>query len=528
MARVHGMPEAGWKVAVYIRLSKEDGNDESLSVGNQKKIALDYLEHSFEGVCRTVDFYTDDGLTGTDYDRPGFQRMLRGIEAGKIDCVVCKNLSRAFRNYADQGYFLENYFPRHGTRFITIGDPRVDSYLHPETIQNLEVPITGLMNDRFACRTSGDIRATFDTKRRNGEFIGAFAPYGYQKDPNNKNALVPDEEAARVVRRIFLWFAYAGMSKNGIARKLNEWAVPNPTEYKRRSGMKYHNPSGAGNDGLWSAGTVARILSNPVYLGHMVQGRQKVVSYKVHDKVPVPREKWFVKENTHAPVVDAETFERAQSLQQQNTRTAPSCGRLSLFSGFLRCSGCGKALSRKRAKNHVYYFCRTYREKSRTRCTRHSIREEDLRAAVLLAIQKQEELVRPFPADIRTPRPSGGWDGGRLLALRRQAWKRVAAQIDSLYPDWKNGDLTRQEYHRLKEKLTKQAAALEQAVASLEQETEEEKEEKDADSGATAGARGILRLERGILAQLVSRIDVGEGGITIRFRFADPYQKSPG
>ncbi|HBN81030.1 MAG TPA: recombinase, partial [Ruminococcaceae bacterium] len=111
MARVHGMPEAGWKVAVYICLSKEDGNDESLSVGNQKKIALDYLERSFEGVCRTVDFYTDDGLTGTDYDRPGFQRMLRGIEAGKIDCVVCKNLSRAFRNYADQGYFLENYFP---------------------------------------------------------------------------------------------------------------------------------------------------------------------------------------------------------------------------------------------------------------------------------------------------------------------------------------------------------------------------------------------------------------------------------
>ena len=200
--------EKVWKVGLYIRLSRDDGKEESLSVVNQRKILMEFTEQSFPGKCLLMETYIDDGRSGTDDDRPDFQKMLRHVEEGRINCIICKNLSRMFRNYSDQGYFLEDFFPRHHTRFITLGDPKVDTFLNPEAVNGMEVPISGLMNDRFACRTSCDIRRTFDTKRRRGEFIGAFAPYGYRKDPENKNHLLIDPEAAEVVRNIFQWYAY--------------------------------------------------------------------------------------------------------------------------------------------------------------------------------------------------------------------------------------------------------------------------------------------------------------------------------
>jgi DNA invertase Pin-like site-specific DNA recombinase len=168
-----------WRIAAYIRLSKEDQNKESGksedsdSVVNQQKILTEYLEKFFEGQYVVVDFYVDDGLTGTDATRKDFMRMITDIEDGKVNCVICKTLSRAFRNYSDQGYYLEEYFPQMNVRFISTGDPKVDTYTNPEAITSLEVPINGLMNDRFAAKTSSDVRRTFATKRRNGEYIGA-------------------------------------------------------------------------------------------------------------------------------------------------------------------------------------------------------------------------------------------------------------------------------------------------------------------------------------------------------------------
>ena len=157
-----------WRIAVYIRLSKDDGNDESLSVTNQRKIITEYIEEFFEGEYIIVDVYADDGLTGTDYERPEFQRLIHDVEAGTVNCIICKTLSRAFRNYSDQGYFLEKVFPLYGVRFISIGDPSLDTFKNPDAVQGMEVPITGLMNDRYAARTSNDIRRTFNTKRRKG------------------------------------------------------------------------------------------------------------------------------------------------------------------------------------------------------------------------------------------------------------------------------------------------------------------------------------------------------------------------
>ena len=170
-----------WKIALYIRLSRDDGNDESLSVSNQRKILLEYAEQAFGGEDTLTDIYIDDGRSGTDAERPDFQRMIRDAEAGRVNCIICKNLSRAFRNYADQGYYLEKIFPRLRIRFIALEDPRIDTFENPEALLGLEIPINGLMNDRFACRTSEEIRRTFRTKETEANLSGPLLPTDTKK-----------------------------------------------------------------------------------------------------------------------------------------------------------------------------------------------------------------------------------------------------------------------------------------------------------------------------------------------------------
>ena len=475
-----------WRIAVYIRLSKDDGNDESLSVTNQRKIITEYIEEFFEGEYIIVDVYADDGLTGTDYERPEFQRLIHDVEAGTVNCIICKTLSRAFRNYSDQGYFLEKVFPLYGVRFISIGDPSLDTFKNPDAVQGMEVPITGLMNDRYAARTSNDIRRTFNTKRRKGEFIGAFAPYGYMKDPEDKNAFVIDEEAAEVVRNIFHWFVDEGMSKNGITKKLTEMGVPTPTAYKHSKGLNLQTPRISRNDGMWGITTVCTILKNEMYIGNMVQGKQRVISYKVHEKIAPPQEEWFIVENTHEAIIDRETFDKAQRLQERDTRTAPGKKQLYLFSGLLRCADCQRSMTRrtnrKPNKTYVYYACSTYVFKSKDKCTRHVIKEEVLHEAVLKAVQAQISLVGDMAEVVKEiNRTSTVCTQSKrlqqLLKDRSKELEKLTCVTDNLYMDWKCGDITRAEYVRMKAKFEQQAEQVKGIIANLQ--TEIQLSEKD-------------------------------------------------
>lgn len=519
-----------WQIGAYIRLSKEDGLEESMSVTNQKKIINEYLEQGFQENFTLIDYYIDDGLTGTDYERPDFQRMIRDMEAGKINCILCKNLSRMFRNYSDQGYFLEKIFPKSNARFITVSEPKVDSYLHPETIQGLEIPINGLMNDRFAAKTSRDIRDTFDTKRRKGEFIGAFAPYGYQKNPENKNSLIVDEEAAGVVNNVFHWFVAGGMSKNAIARRLNEMGVLNPAAYKRSKGLRYFSPQSPSNDGLWSQSTISSMLKNPVYLGTMVQGRQKVVNYKVHDKVAVPKEGWYVVENTHQPLIDIDTFEKAQRLQKQNTRTAPEKNVLHLFAGFIRCFDCKKAMTRHTSKSISYYYCRTFRNKSKALCTKHTAKEENLIQALLTVLQIQIALVGNISEIIETVSTYSPKSALKTLASplkqRTQQLEKITGIMDSLYEDWKSGDISKDEYHRMKDKYQKQQGQLQQIIEGLQEDLAGktiEFSDTDPYLAEFLQYKNICGLKRSILVDLIQNICVHEGGaLEIQLAFQDP------
>jgi len=529
-----------WYIALYIRLSKDDGNDESLSVTNQRKILTDYVEEFFQGEYVIVDEYIDDGRTGTDYDRPNFQRMIHDVETKEVNCIICKNLARAFRNYSDQGYFIESFFPLHSTRFITIGDPKVDTYLNPEAVSGMEIPINGLMNDRFAYSTSSSVRRTFDNKRRNGEFIGAFAPYGYAKDPTDKNALVIDGEAAQVVKDIFQWFVYGdgssneGLSKEGIARKLNDMGVPNPTLYKMKKGLKYKNPHAKENDGLWMGTSISRLLKNKVYVGTMVQGKQRVISYKVHNMVNTPEEEWYQVEHTHDPIIDLELFEKAQELQEKDTRTAPNKKENYLFSGFLKCADCGKAMTRRASKNIVYYNCSTYKRKSKDKCTKHTMRLDTLENTVLLVIQKHIELVEVLEEAIRNINvaPVVLTKSTRLehlLKLREQELEKTEDLISGLYMDWKNGDITREQYCKMKEKFEKQEAELKEVTRHIRDEIgtmEKGVTSDDPYLQAFLKHKNICEITQGILVGLVAAVYVHKGGeITIQFKFEDQYKR---
>lgn len=547
MARIRKSKQAikkhVWQIALYIRLSKEDGNDESLSVGNQRKILMEYVQNTFEEEYIIVDAYIDDGKTGTDVKRPDFMRMEKDIAHGKINCVIVKSLARAFRNLGDQQKYLEEYFPLHGVRFINLGTPFVDTYKNPLSVSGLEVPIHGMFNEQFAASTSEEVRKTFNTKRREGEFIGAFAPYGYKKHPENKNHLIIDEEAATVVQDIFTWFLYGiemsgeknsnSLSINGIAKELNERGIPCPAAYKKQQGSKYKNPHNRFKECYWAGTAVSRILKDRVYTGCMIQGKYRTISYKIHKQIKTPEDEWFIVEDTHEAIITQGRFNQVQKRLRRDTRTAPGQKDLHLFSGFVHCADCGRSLHRKVSKNFVYYYCRTKQFSEEACPARRSIRLDKLEATVLQALQTQIALVDSLTGIIEQinnfPRVNNQSSRlNTLLKHHEEERSRLTRLCDSLYADWKNGDISRNEYHRLKSEFIAKLHEVEKAIAKVKNDCE------IITPGLTLSHPYFLefqqhgnlsRLRRDILVDLIDTILVHKNGeLTIRFNFQDQHQ----
>lgn len=528
-----------WRIAIYIRLSKEDARclDESESVTNQRAIIEDHIAGFNDGdEYIIVDEYVDDGISGTtDDERDDFQRMLSDIKRGRVNCVIVKDLARSFRNYSDQGYYLDDWFPRYNVRFISLFHQPLDSYKEPQNMRSIAVPIQGVLNENHCAETSDKVREVFDMKRRNGEHIGSFAAYGYLKDPNDKNALVVDEEAAGVVRDIFQMFL-DGMSKNAIVRHLNDHGVLCPAAYKReRLGLKYQNPQmSMAKRPLWCAVTVGGILKNRMYCGDMVQGRYRMKSYKVHVQEVVPQDEWYIVENTHEAIIDRETFDKAQRLLMRDTRTGPQQKKLYLFSGFLKCADCGRAMSRSKVGNAVYYYCRTYKDQSKSACTKHTIKHIQLEAAVLYAIQQQVYLAVDFSKTIEqiNKAPLVKSQSKKLhdaIDQKERELAKIVRYKQSIYQDWKDGEITHSDYRHMKEDYEQQAEALNQVLERLRDEQRELENGIDTENPFLATFRqyqNIEKLTRDVLIELVDHIKVYEGGsISIVFRFADELRR---
>lgn len=343
------------KVAIYCRLSEEDRfkirqGDDSESIQNQKSILIDYaVERGWE----IFDIYSDDDYTGADRNRPEWNRLLRDAEARNFDIVLCKTQSRFTREIELVEKYIHTLFPIWNIRFVSIVD-----HADTEVKGNKKArQINGLINEWYLEDLSENIKTVFTNKRKNGFHIGAFALYGYMKDPYRKGHLIIDEEAAQVVREVFRLFD-SGYGKSNIARILNNKGIPNPTEYKRRKGLRYQQPDSQVST-LWKYYTIQSMLINEIYIGNMVQGRYESVSYKTKKNKPRPKEKWFIVPNTHEPIIDRQLWDRVQEKIKQRAKPFTNTGKIGVFARKTKCMYCGYTLHTCKHHNERYLQCPT-------------------------------------------------------------------------------------------------------------------------------------------------------------------------
>ena len=381
-----------YKTGIYARLSREDADRiESNSIQSQRAICLAYIESHDD--LELVDTYIDDGETGSNTDRPGFQRMIQDMRSGRIDCAVSKDLSRFSRNYIDAGNYLEKIFPAMGIRYIAIND-NYDSMAPGSGSDVITLPFKNLVNDIYCRDISIKIRSSLEVKRKKGEYVGSFVPFGYRKAPQDKNRLLVDDDAAEVVAMIF------GMYKDGfpilkIARRLNTSGIPTPMEYKRMQGAHFETAFRTKERTEWGYVTVKRILSNIVYTGVLIQGRRGTPNHKVRVTRPKEESDWVRVENAHDPIISCTDFEAVAELMRRDMRCARDSEKHDLFSGYLFCGDCEDTMIRKtqkyKGKPYVYYNCS--HNKRTHECSPHSFSEAKLTDIVFHAIHDQIEVV---------------------------------------------------------------------------------------------------------------------------------------
>ena len=527
-----------WKAALYIRLSREDGDKvESNSITSQREILKEYLK--LHPDIELHDFYIDDGWSGTNFDRPGFIRMMEDIYSGDVNCVIVKDLSRFGRNYTDAGNYLDNIFVRLQIRFIALnnGIDTATNNMNAAT-RCITVGVQNVINESLAATTSVNVRGTLNVNREQGKFIGSFASYGYMKDPNDHHKLIIDPETAPVVRMIFEKFI-DGCSIIGIAKELNEMGIPNPTAYKKLKGFNYKHPAGKKLDGLWPDSSVRRILRNEMYVGNMVQGKNTTISYKIKQCRAIPKEDWIIVEGTHEAIVDRETFDKAQSLFNQFIRKAPQKSEVDLFSGFVRCADCLRAMNKKTNSHpygtYHYYRCGTSRKMKKSSCTNHTIRIDKMELAVLASIQgmidsavEMDKLIKQINSSPVKKKESSHICSA--IDTHTAELEKLKGMIIDLYPDWKSGIISKEEYFTLKEQLTEKTTSLEKALENLKRTNEEFKNGITEDNDFISHFKKFGKIDtltRAMVVELIDKIYVHEGGrITISFKFTDAYEKA--
>ncbi len=365
------------KAAIYCRLSEEDRNkqsetEESGSIQNQKAMLLQYtMEQGWE----LYNIYSDDDYTGSDRRRPAFNRLLQDAEQRKFDIILCKTQSRFTRELELVEKYIHGLFPLWGIRFISI----VDNADTANKGNKKSRQINGLVNEWYLEDMSENIRSVLTNKRVNGLHIGAFALYGYQKDPDQKGHLIIDKEAAAVVHEVFTLFAQ-GYGKTAIARMLNDRGIPNPTEYKRLHGLRYQQPKSKSST-LWKYSAISNMLVNEIYIGNMVQGKYGSVSYKTKQNKPRPKSEWIIVRNTHEPIIERALWDKVQALIAQRAKPF-DVGTIGLFAKKARCAYCGCVMRSSKSHDKHYLKCAT-RHMSKDACIGSFISSQKLERIVI-------------------------------------------------------------------------------------------------------------------------------------------------
>lgn len=466
-----------YQADAYLRLSyTADHSEESDSITNQKKLIEDFVASHPD--IEIVSERVDDGYSGVLFDRPAFQEMMADIMAGKINCVIVKDLSRLGREYIETGRYLKQIFPTYGVRFISINDG-IDT-ANEQNGDDLHISLKNLLNDTYCRDISVKTRSALLSKRKNGDYVGACPIYGYQKDPENKNHLVIDADAARVVRDIYRR-RIDGASAKKIADELNDLCIPSPLAYKVSRGLPHPTGGYADSpDAKWSAHAVIRILQDETYTGVLLQGKQETHNHKLKNIRVKPVEEWVCTENAHEPIIAKRDFELVQSIMSLDTRTAPDGKAVYLFSGLLICGSCGGRMTRKtntvNGKKYIYYHCPTGKKKG---CNHPvMLKEDDLINCVLVSLQAHIKSV--VCLDELLDSISEEQVGQELVAGYKAQIAENTAQLEqvqkfkaTLYENFVSQIISKADYQDLKNRYALQIEKLQGAIEQLRKEMEQ-------------------------------------------------------
>lgn len=443
-----------YQVAAYLRLSKEDtdigfGKLESDSIMTQRDFIDSFVrEHDNMEI---YSFYIDSGYSGTSFERPQFKQMIKDVKEGKINCIIVKDLSRFGRDYIEVGQWVQKIFPALSVRFIAITD-QFDTLMADNTDIFLRFPIKNFINESYSRDISQKVRSHQEIKRERGEFIGAFTVYGYKKDPQNKNQLIPDEYAADIVRYIFKW-RICGMSMSAIARRLNDKGILSPLEYKKAHGENFTTGFVTGVKSVWSTVAVKRILENEIYTGTMIQGKSKILSYKIKKVIQKSEEEWVQVKNTHKAIISRAEFEAVASMTFTDCRAGVKEERAHIFVGILFCGDCKEPLIRRmnhyKDKKILSFICPT-RNKG-LECSRHHINETALKTIVIQGIQKQISIFQDRDKIIKRilqmdAEKQNIEQFNQELAILYKEKENYLKLLQNLYEDFKCEILTKEDF----------------------------------------------------------------------------------
>lgn len=516
------------RTALYIRLSVEDNKKRGHSIENQKLVLENFLAGRPEFVVYNT--YVDNGATGTNFHRPGFQQMLSDIEAGLIDCVIVKDLSRLGRNSIDTGYYIEQYFRAHQIRFIALTD-QFDTADASNLHGGIMLPLKNMINEAYALDIGRKIKAQARQAMKDGEYIGARAPYGYRKDPENCHKLLIDPEAAEVVFQIFQW-AYEHVGLNDIARRLNEQGIQTPSHRKRATGeITHENLVGSGK---WQTRTVAKILDSEVYTGDLVQGKTKIVD---HQQVQADEDNLIIATNTHEAIISHEVFEAVKAYRRQVCEESKAHEvdpyTPNIFKGKVFCAHCGGSLHRQRNKrkkgSDVYLFhCLTKSRVDKNGCLGVSVTEKDLLDSVVAILQQELTVALgnySFVLEAEVKRKKERDDLKAGISAKKQEIDRNRRFVRGLYENFVQKVLTSEEYFTMKKdyeaaiaKLSDEISTLENGLAVMDAQLAKYKElEQDAK---------VLEKDHTLTAALIERIEIThDKEIRVSFRFKSEFEE---
>jgi len=522
-----------YDVGIYCRLSLDDDRaGESVSIENQRDLLRKYVK---DQGWNEIEVYIDDGYSGTNFNRPSVQRMIADAKSGRINIIVVKDLSRFGRNYIEIGQFTDYLFPSIGCRFIALNNG-VDTKMNSSN--NDMMGFLNLFNEFYSRDTSKKVKSARKSCAENGKFLGSITPYGYKRDPENKYHLIIDEELAPIVRRIFD-LRCEGKGYRGIALMLNEEGIiPPRTLYYHKKGTD--DPRKVSEK--WSQTTVKSIMLNEAYIGHMVQFKSGKMSYKSRKQIIKSKEDWIRVENTHEPLIKQDVWDTVTSMNKQRFRKRiDSEGKVSIFTGLVRCADCGFKMACKRTKSrrkdglggyNSSFLCGSYRRNGKTACTAHTIQEDALLLLVIADIQEKAQLVLHDETKIaeRIVKMKSEENNSRFVYYERELKSNIAriSEIEklmqNLYEDRIKGTVPESIFATLMDKYETERSEKAASIPDLQHKIQSGRQGMDNINKWILHIRKyteIREINEAILIELVDKIEIGESTVVDSKRICD-------